>query len=105
MRPFSSVGQAVKFYRRHGQAMAEAGSLRLEPRVDGTQGRGRRDDLMARGDFNGVPTAFFGNAFPLEGAVPVQVYDRAVDRLLFPPFSKGDGQRESNQCSSTNQIT
>jgi predicted DsbA family dithiol-disulfide isomerase len=41
----------------------------------------RRDTLMAGGEFNGVPTAFFGSVFPLEGAVPVQVYHRAVERL------------------------
>jgi predicted DsbA family dithiol-disulfide isomerase len=50
-------------------------------------GRGRmeiehkRDTLMARGNFAGVPTIFFGNGYPLEGAVPIQVYQRAVSRL------------------------
>jgi hypothetical protein len=47
VRPFSSVGQALRFYFRHGEALAEAGSLSLDPRVDGADGRGRRDDLLA----------------------------------------------------------
>lgn len=62
----------------------------MESGLGGRRIERRRAALMAQGDFNGVPTAFFGNTFPLEGAVPVQVYDRAVDRLPVPPFSKRD---------------
>ena len=40
----------------------------------------RRDTLMARGNFAGVPTVFFGKGYPLEGVVPIQVYERAVRR-------------------------
>ncbi len=42
----------------------------------------RRDSLMAGGDFTGVPTVFFGNDFPMIGAVPVQVYQQAVERMI-----------------------
>ena len=38
----------------------------------------RRQELMARGNFAGVPTVFFGNDYPIEGAVPIQAYERAV---------------------------
>jgi len=50
-------------------------------------GRGRveiehkRNERMARGNFAGVPTLFFEGVYPVEGAVPVQVYERAVSRL------------------------
>ena len=41
----------------------------------------RQDKLLAGGNFAGVPTVFFGGGYPLEGAVPIQVYERAEERL------------------------
>jgi predicted DsbA family dithiol-disulfide isomerase len=38
--------------------------------------------LMAKGDFIGVPTVFFGTPYPIYAAVPDQVYQRAVERLM-----------------------
>ena len=34
------------------------------------------------GDFSGIPTAFIGGRFMLEGAVPVEVYRRGVELVL-----------------------
>ena len=59
--------------------------IRLEKDLERGQGRaeleGHKRTLMAKGDFTGVPTVFFGTSHPLVGAVPIQVYQRAVDRL------------------------
>ncbi len=58
---------------------------RLASDIDTSRGRmeteRKRETLLARGNFAGVPTVFFGNGYPLEGAVPIQVYQRAVSRL------------------------
>ena len=40
-----------------------------------------RRKLMERGNFNGVPTVYFGAPYPLVGAVPIQVYQSAVERI------------------------
>jgi predicted DsbA family dithiol-disulfide isomerase len=42
----------------------------------------RRNALTAGGEFNGVPIVFLASSFPLEGTVPVRVYQRAMERLL-----------------------
>ena len=59
--------------------------MRLEKDLEGGPGRAEleaeRRRLMAQGNFNGVPTLFFGTFHPLVGAVPVQVYQRAVEKL------------------------
>jgi len=41
----------------------------------------KRVERMAGGNFAGVPTVFFETHYPVEGAVPLQVYERAVSRL------------------------
>jgi predicted DsbA family dithiol-disulfide isomerase len=59
--------------------------IRLEKDLERGQGRAEleaeRRTLMSKGGFNGVPTVFFGTSHPLVGAVPIQVYQRAVERL------------------------
>ena len=47
MRPFETVSQALRFYVRVGQALAGAASPALAPRIDGLDGRGRREDVLA----------------------------------------------------------
>ncbi|MFC1885807.1 DsbA family protein [Thermodesulfobacteriota bacterium] len=42
----------------------------------------RRESLIEKGDFTGVPTVFFGDTYPMIGAVPIQVYQRAAARLI-----------------------
>ncbi|MFH1488917.1 MAG: DsbA family protein [Pseudomonadota bacterium] len=50
-------------------------------------GQGRKElelqqaGLMAKGNFTGVPTVIFGGRHPMIGAVPMQVYERAIERL------------------------
>jgi len=54
--------------------------------MDNGQGRAElaheRDAILAPGDFIGVPTVVFGNNYPLEGAIPIQVYQRAMEKLM-----------------------
>lgn len=47
MRPFKSVAQALDFYFRQALARRAASGAGFQPRVQGLDGRGRRDDLTA----------------------------------------------------------
>lgn len=59
--------------------------MRLATDMDRGQGRAeiesRLNDLVAGGEISGVPTVYFGTGFPLLGAVPIQIYECAADRL------------------------
>lgn len=60
-------------------------AMRLEEDLERGQARAEleseKSTLMAKGTFTGVPTVFFGKSHPFIGAMPVQVYQRAVERI------------------------
>jgi hypothetical protein len=62
--------------------------VRFEKNLKSGRGRAEleseRRALLEKGNFNGVPTAYFGLPYPLVGAVPIQVYQRAVEKLVNP---------------------
>jgi predicted DsbA family dithiol-disulfide isomerase len=72
---------------------------RLADDMDKGEGRAalvqRRDSLTAGDDFTGVPTVFFGNEFPMIGAVPIQVYQQAVERLSRPTIRQNAVDEET----------
>ncbi len=74
MRPFVSVGQALKFYRRMAGSLSQARSVTLTPRIQGDDPAGRTEDILA---------------VCLSVAACLRVLDRdemaAVDKILAEP--------------------
>jgi predicted DsbA family dithiol-disulfide isomerase len=70
----TEIGENAGLDAMHLEEDLERGQARVELEAE-------RRILMAKGTFTGVPTVFFGTSHPFVGAMPVQVYQRAIERI------------------------
>ncbi len=70
----------IELAHRAGLDLAEFGSA-LEAEATRHQVVEEHKEAIIRHSINGVPTVLFGGSIPLTGAVPVQMYRQAIDRL------------------------